>query len=231
MIRGKGGAELGWMVAYAAEDYSFLKLSQLEKRLQARLPGLDLEIQGIVGGEQHVHKDLAPQNMTFTKADYPTLPNEVQNQEQEQEPLGHQSVVLMQWSDEEASTEKVVEYLKATLKEIHYKPQRFDILEDVGDGSVVFASYTKVVLSWCLMVANNWCSISSPTVRARSVSTSLSRLWRLCPMANCRWPCETSNLGELDVLSTFQKTFSLPITPWRLLKRIQLATADTVGSV
>jgi len=39
-------------VANAAEDYSFLKLSKLEERLQARLPGLDLEIQGIVGGEQ-----------------------------------------------------------------------------------------------------------------------------------------------------------------------------------
>ncbi|CAJ1960288.1 unnamed protein product [Cylindrotheca closterium] len=141
MIRGKGGDELGWMVAYAAEDYSFLKLSKLEERLQARLPGLDLEIQGIVGGEQHVQKDLAPQNMTFTKADYPTLPNEIQNQEQE--PLGRQSVVQMQWSDKQASTEKVVEYLTATLKEMHYKPVRFETYEDVGEGCVVAASYAK----------------------------------------------------------------------------------------
>lgn len=141
MIRGKGGVEIGWMVAYANEDYSFLKLTQLEERLKARLPGLDLEIQGIVGGEHHVYKDLAPQNRTFTKADYPTLPNELQNQEQE--PLGRQSVVQMQWSEDEASTEKVVEYLNAALQEMNYKPLRLDVYEDVGDGCLVRASYKE----------------------------------------------------------------------------------------
>mmetsp|Transcript_24485 Transcript_24485/g.59976 ORF Transcript_24485/g.59976 Transcript_24485/m.59976 type:complete len:1316 (+) Transcript_24485:203-4150(+) len=137
------GAEdkLGWVVAFVGDDYSMFKLEQMEGRLQKALPDLDVEIRTSIGGKKHTDKDLEYETWTFEPEKYDSSPNAKQNAEQES--LGRQSIVQLNWSDPDAGIYKSLSLLQGTLQEMKFRPQRFSTFKDVGEGGGAYSTFTE----------------------------------------------------------------------------------------
>ncbi|CAJ1952697.1 unnamed protein product [Cylindrotheca closterium] len=133
--------KLGWVVAFVGDDYSMFKLEQMEGRLKEALPNLDVEIRTSIGGKKHTEKDLEYESWTFEPEKYDSSPNEIQNTEQES--LGRQSIVQLNWSDENAGIYTSLALLQNTLQAMKFTPQRFSTFKDVGDGGGAFSTFTE----------------------------------------------------------------------------------------
>jgi S-adenosylmethionine/arginine decarboxylase-like enzyme len=171
--------KIGWVVAYAGDnDYSVLKLYELEQRVKGRLPALDICVRSLLGGKKHAEKDLEFETWTFAPEKYDAGPS--LEQYNKQQPLGRQPVFQLQWTDPSASFYMCLKLLEATLKKMDYKPTRFDIFKEVGDGGAAMSVYKEgsAVLVWDgrQQVVVNLFSFDQEKERADSFVKTLEQL-------------------------------------------------------
>lgn len=138
---------VGWRVFTIDDQNAVFSLSQMEARLQDRLPNTKIQVQLLEGGKMHRFDDLLLEERSFRPEDYDSGPNELQMKEQR--PLGRQTV--FQFEKRPTSTmltvEELREALSNSLNAMHYHTPRIaDQWSSMGDGAILMSVFSLGML-------------------------------------------------------------------------------------